>query len=295
MEKSPAAAAGALGDAGGPGRVGADGDMDLPPPSLRRGLAGVSRALGLVAVTQRRESCWGLSPPQGLPGRGRCHTLLGSLLVLARLGSSVSPASLWSPMLLSPLSLWSPMLLSSLSLWSPMLLSPPSLWSQGWRCAMGLSWLPGDTRHGRDPASGTAENGAPGRGPHSLLVHMGATLRLACHEIHGCSRHPVASASVSWGQQHPLGTAAPLGDTEHPRSAWQSAPAGTRVAAECTQPFGVLPLPMGAPKSPGCWRHPGAPRRGGTGPWVPRRGGCWRRMLLTQDLPKWFLFLHRGR
>lgn len=32
-----------------------------------------------MVVTQRRESCWGLSPPRGQPGRGLCHTFLGGL------------------------------------------------------------------------------------------------------------------------------------------------------------------------------------------------------------------------
>lgn len=154
---------------------------------------------------------------------------------------------------------------------------------------------------------GTRHQAQMRRGPREGTpfppVHRGAMLRLACLEMCGCSCHPVANASVPWGQQRPLGTAAPLGDTEHPRRAWLSSPPGARVAPECTQPFGVPPLPMGVPKSPAAawlWRDPGAPRRGGTGPWVPRRagedgGGCWRRMLLTQDLPKWFLFLRRGR
>lgn len=61
----------------------------FPPPWAR----GAFSSAGLVAVTQRRESCWGLSPPQGLPGRGPCHTLLLGGLFLARdpAGSSVSP------------------------------------------------------------------------------------------------------------------------------------------------------------------------------------------------------------
>lgn len=75
----------------------------FPLPWARRGFG----SAGLVAVTQRRESCWGLSPPQGLPGPGPCHTLLRGLFPRARLaqdagGSSGSPRSLWSPMLLSP-------------------------------------------------------------------------------------------------------------------------------------------------------------------------------------------------
>lgn len=60
----------------------------FPPPSLRRGLAGVDSqgwtrrgfvSARLVVVTQRRESCWGLSLPRGQPGRGLCHTLLSGL------------------------------------------------------------------------------------------------------------------------------------------------------------------------------------------------------------------------
>lgn len=132
----------------------------FPPPWARGGFI----SAGLVAVTQRRESCWGLSPPQGLPGRGPCHTLLlgGSFselgwpgiqpAPLCPLGPSghqcscplwslmlVFPVSLWSPILLSPVSLWSLVLLSLLSpmllspfiplVTSPMLLSPLSLWS----------------------------------------------------------------------------------------------------------------------------------------------------------------------
>lgn len=78
-----------------------------PPPPPWAGGAFISA--GLVAVTQRRESCWGLSPPQGLPGPGPCHTPPPRWLVprawLARraAGSSVSPRSPWSSMLLSPL------------------------------------------------------------------------------------------------------------------------------------------------------------------------------------------------
>lgn len=283
-EKSPAAAAGALGDAGGPGRVGADGDVNLPPwarggfherwagggDSAARVLLGTVTASGTAWPWPVSHAPWWLARP--------------ARLARDPAGSSVSPASLWSPALLSP----------------------ASLWSWGWRCATGLSRLQGDTGHGGDPALSIAENGGPGRGPHSLLVHMGATLRLACLEIRGCSRHPMAGASIPRGQQHPLGTAAPLGDTEHPRRAWLSAPAGARVAPKCTQPFGGPP-PNGCPQiagSPqaleGPWGSWHISRQGGTGPLVLRRAGengagCRRRMLLTQDLPKWFLFLHRGR
>lgn len=105
----------------------------FPPPWARGGFI----SAGLVAVTQRRESCWGLSPPQGLPGRGPCHTLLvGGLFSelgwpgiqpapLCPLGPSGHQCScpLWSLMLVFPVSLWSPMLLSPVSLWSLMLLS----------------------------------------------------------------------------------------------------------------------------------------------------------------------------
>lgn len=114
----------------------------FPPPWARGGFI----SAGLVAVTQRRESCWGLSPPQGLPGRGPCHTLLlgGSFSELGWPGIQPAPlcplgpsghqcsCPLWSLMLVFPVSLWSPILLSPVSLWSlvllsllsPMLLSP---------------------------------------------------------------------------------------------------------------------------------------------------------------------------
>ena len=111
---------------------------------------------------------------------------------------------------------------------------------------------------------------------------MGTMLRLACLEIRGCSCHRMASASVPRGQQHPSGTAAPLGNTKHPRRAWLSAPAGARVAPECTQPFGVPPSPYGCPQiasNPqvleGPWGSP-ARRDGALGASACRGG--WRRV-----------------
>lgn len=130
----------------------------FPPPWARGALS----SAGLVAVTQRRESCWGLSPPQGLPGRGPCHTLLLGGLFPELGWPVIQPAPLcplWSPMLLSPVSLWSLMLLSLLSpvllspfiplVTSPMLLSPLSLWSLMLLCSFipvvtdgSVPWMP---------------------------------------------------------------------------------------------------------------------------------------------------------
>lgn len=138
-----------------------------------------------------------------------------------------------------------------------------------------------------------------GRGPHSLPVPTGTVLRLACFEIRGCSCHPMASASVPRGQQHPLGRAALPGDIEHPQRGWLAVPADTRVAPECKWPFGVSPVPVVSPNHAWVLRDSGTTRRGGTGPWVPRCAGedddgCGQRVLLTQDLPKWLLLSRWG-
>lgn len=144
----------ALGDAGGPGRAGADGDGNLPPAPGSRGFqqrragGGDSAARVLLGTVTASGTAWpwpvSHAPPRWLvlgPGSSRilcvpsghqcCCPLLSLMLLF--------PVSLWSPILLFRVSLWSLMLLSLLSslllspfiplVTSPMLLSPLSLWS----------------------------------------------------------------------------------------------------------------------------------------------------------------------
>lgn len=95
----------ALGDAGGPGRVGADGGGNLPPALGSRGFhqrgagGGDSAARVLLGTVTASGTAWpwplSHAPPRWL--------VLRAWLARDPAGSSVSPRSLWSPMLLSPL------------------------------------------------------------------------------------------------------------------------------------------------------------------------------------------------
>lgn len=132
--------------------------------------------------------------------------------------------------------------------------------------------------HGEDPASSTVQNEGSRRASHSSPLYMGTMLRLTRLEAHGCSCHPMACASIPWGdKQHPLGTVAPPGDLEHPWRAWFSTPAAVKVAPECTQSFVVSPSTVGVPKShggtEGSLGHPSMAR---WSPWMPWCGGVGR-------------------
>lgn len=145
------------------------------------------------------------------------------------------------------------------------------------------------------PGKSTAENGGAREGTPFLV---------ATYESHAQAALPGDTWVLlsPYGRcQRPSGTAASLGDSGTPRGHRASLESlsvcsGKREADTRmhTALWGALSL--GVSKF---WRDPGGPQRGGTGPRVPRHagedgGGCRRRMLLTQDLPKWFLFLLRG-
>lgn len=137
-------------------------------------------------------------------------------------------------------------------------LSPPSLWSgfvpRGSASCKGTLGTVGTCHQGSTETWGT------GKGPHSLLVCMGTMLRLIFPEITWVQLSP-------YGRCHhpPLGTAAPPGDTEHPRRAWLFAPAGTGVAPGYTQLFGG---------SPSLWVSPNPANPPGAGGALGLPGGC---------------------
>lgn len=184
-----------------------------------------------------------------------------------------------------------------------MLLPPASLWS----------WGAGDGRRGSrglrgdGGASSVAENwggGGQGGDPVPRWYMWGPRsgwLALRCMGAVVTPRPVTASlgdSRILWGHAAPLwGHGASLEGL--------AGCSGRREGGSRSHRFGVsIPSLRGVPKllaAPGCRRDPGVPpRQGRMGPWVLRRagkdgGGCWRRMLLTQDLPKWFLFLCRGR